>query len=439
MGKKRLRQEPLKWYRLDNMGLLYPLVITLSDWDAFLMKTDLDKDIDKDILAKALDAALERFPYYKVELSHGLFRYCFVENSRKPVINEYDGILLKNLRPLKNARYLFRISYQNNTVMAEIFHGLCDGRSAMEFFKTLIYYYLTGRGEQINPEKCLMLCGDTISDEEYEDGYEKYYTPVKTTFRSKLKNIVGGKAIKIRGTEFKKQGLGLIYGSVDTDELLKISKSYNCSLTVFITALTLLSAGQTLAKSKIQKQLIALVPIDLRRFYPSKTMHNFVTMAKCRVNVAEIKPNLADYIEKIQQDLEYSLQKKELDTSIALFSSICKNPFFKYIPLGIKIIIAKISRNLASKTKQTMVISNIGIVDMPEAAKPFIKNLVSAPNCNVRTPVNMVYQSFNGKTTFSFTREIVETEVERYFFNSLADMGLSVTVESNLREEDYAL
>ena len=43
--------------------------------------------------------------------------------------------------------------------------------------------------------------------------------------------------------------------------------------------------------------------------------------------------------------------------------------------------------------------------------------------------------SYKDKTVISFSRKLIETEIEREFAQNLVSLGLEVTVSSNFREE----
>ena len=108
-----------KWYRLDNSGMIYPMVITLRTQSLYRIGAELKEKVNKTYLRIAVNSALERFPYFKVELKRGLFRHYLDENNRAPLVEEDDGVLLKILNFRHNRYYLFRTTYYENKIFID--------------------------------------------------------------------------------------------------------------------------------------------------------------------------------------------------------------------------------------------------------------------------------------------------------------------------------
>lgn len=420
------------WFRLDNSAAVYPMLITLKTQSLFRLGVDLYDCIDRDDLEKALKMTFKRYPSFEVELSHGFFRHYFVSNHRPPNVRADDGSLLKRIDFRNNNGYLLRITYYKNKIFVDFFHGLCDGISAMEFMKTLVYYYLDERGMSFDDEGKIKLLSEQIDIDEFKDGFKEYYT--KFNLKQGINNMAGGEAFPIKDTFFKKEGFGLIQGYLQTDKLLAFCKKNNCSMTVLIAAIAMLSVTKVYYKGNPKQNLVVFLPINLRRFYPSKTIYNFTTFAKCIIDPKKVAHNLQSYVAVIKEELKMQLEKEELDLKLSFTSLMDIKPYLKYMPLFLKSFFAKLGKRLTGSSKQTMIISNLGRVDMPEESKNYIKNFNFMLNCGRKTPNNMAILSYGNSTVISFTRQIISTEIEREFFSTLANAGLKVEIVSNLRE-----
>lgn len=418
------------WYRLDNSAMVYPMVITLGTQSLFQLGAELNKPINSNYLKIALNTALERFPYFKVELKHGLFRHYLEENPRFPVVKEYNGNLLQiiNFRP--NKHYLFRLSYYENKIFLDLFHGLCDANGGIEFLKSIIYYYYKIQNVEISKEGIYTL-EKPIDDEEMEDAFLKNYKPFN--FFEGTKKMAGGGAYKVKGKQFTFSGLGFIQGIINTKSLLDISHNYNCTLTVFISALAMLSVAKTKKDTNNKDNFVAFIPINLRKFFPSKTMSNFTIFAKCVIpyNTPLI---LSEFIKIVKDSMKKQLELDEMTIKLSYTSLMDKLKLLRYMPLLLKETISKIGRNFPGKSKQTMIISNIGIVKIDNESDR-INNFFFALNTNHKSPKNMGIVSYKDKTIISFSRKIVNTDVETEFFRSLSSMGLDIDIKSNFREE----
>ncbi len=413
--------------------MIYPMVRTLSAQSIFRLGAELYRDIERDALIKALDKAYLRYPYYKVELQMGMFRPYFITNPRPPRVEESDGYLLRRIDFYKNRGYLIRVTYYAKRIFIDFFHGLTDGAGAEEFLNTLLYYYILETSGDVPHENKIKIIGENYSESEVEDAFRRYHKSID--FKKGFNVMASGLALPIRGTHFKREGLGLIQGSVPTNELLALSKSYGCSLTVFLAALALFSvANAQETDKKSDKDYLVFIPVNLRQIYPSDTQFNFTTLAKCSVNPRVVPLELAAYIKEIKAQLEERIRKEELDIKIGFTSLMDKNPILRFTPLFIKATMAKLGRTFSGGSKQTMIVSNLGRTRLPEGFGKYIKEIFFNQNCNNRTPDNIGIVSAFGRSVISFTRAIKETAIEQFFFSFLAQNGVAAEVVSNFRE-----
>ncbi len=418
-----------KWYRLDNSGMIYPMVITLKTQSLYRLGVLLTEDVNPKFLSAAVSAALTRYPYFKVELKAGLFRHYLEENYRTPKIEEDDGVLLKILNFRHNRYYLFRTTYSGKRIFIDFFHGLTDGNGGLEFLKTVLYYYFKTANTPI-PRGDIKTISVPISEEETEDAFKKYYKKIKLI--SGTKKMAGGSAFRATGKQFVYDGFGLIQAEVSTEALLKAARSHNCSITVFLASLALISFAEKYGASKQKEDFVAFIPVNLRKRFPSKTMFNFTNFAKCAVpRNAYIQ--LDSFIEYVKSALKEQLSEEELQVKLSFSSLMDKMFFLRFMPLPIKAFISKIGRELSPKSKQSMIISNLGEVKLEDgkSVEHFLFNL----NCSEKTPINMGIVSYNGKTIISFTRKLIDTEIEQAFCRRLSDECGEVKVSGNFREE----
>ena len=425
------------WFRMDNSAAIYPMLITLKTQSLFRLGIEFNNFIDKDDLQLALEKTLKRYPSYKVELRQGFFRHYFIANHRKPVIKLDDGSLLSKIDFRQNNGYLLRTTYYKRKIFVDFFHALCDGKAGMEFMKTLAYYYLAEIGENIDTQnKIKIFEGKIPHNEEFQDGFKDNYK--KFNLVEGAKKMAGKNAFPIKNKFFKRQGYGLIEGKMDTKKLLELSKKYNCSLTVFLGAIAILSTAEIYVKNIDKRDLVLFIPINLRKFYPSETVYNFTTFAKCRIKTTDEK-NLQNYIEIIKKQLSDQLSKEELDLKVGMTSLMDENKFLKFLPLFLKSFITRIGSNISGSSRQTMILSNLGNMDTPHEFKNHIKSFMFNLNSGKKTPKNIAMVSYNNETVISFTRQIISTEIEKEFFRTLSSLGMDIKIASNLREIEYEM
>ena len=424
-----------KWYRMDNSADIYPMSSTATTMSIFRLSAEMENFVDGDNLETALKDILPRFPTFAVQLRKGFFRYYFDQNELPPRAFPDNGILFQKIDSLKNNRYLFRVQYYKKRISVDFFHGLCDASGAIEFLKSLVYRYLDECGEELPPKGNIKVVGEPVRSAETEDSISKYYTQYNL-----LGGVVGKMAGKncfgIRGRRFTTLGYGLIHGYTSAEKLHAAAKAHNCTVTAFIAAAALLSIKKAFFKNNESGlDLVAMIPVNLRKIFPSETLTNFTTLTKCAVNPAVTPDDLDAYIAICKRQLAESLSDTgELAEKLSLSAFYSTNPLMKILPVGLKTFFTKFGKAVSKKTKQTLIISNLGVVKMPSGMERFVNRFTFNINISKKVPVNIGVVTYNGITAISFTRMIISTDFEKTFFRMLTDMGLEIEISSNLRE-----
>lgn len=123
--------------------------------------------IDPEVLRRAIDTTMERYPYFRVELQKKDGQYVFAENHRPIVItHSLHGVALNS----EDSNYhMIAFCWQDNWIILDVFHGMTDGTGAYEVVRTLLYYYCSERYHIKLGEEGIRLVGDTIPAEEWAD------------------------------------------------------------------------------------------------------------------------------------------------------------------------------------------------------------------------------------------------------------------------------
>lgn len=420
------------WYKFDNSAIVYQMVITPYAQSLFRLGVKLREDVQKEVLEQAIEKAFQRHPYFRSELKRGFFRPYFDENTQRFLVEQDNGTLLHLIDFKKNNRFVIRVTYFGKRIFIDYFHGLCDASGAMEFLKTVLYYYFEISGLPIGHDK-IKTHFDAPDHEETEDAFARYY--LKPSLSKGVNSMAGGKAFRMKDKTFHLTGYGLIQATVKTENLLSVSRSYGCSITVFLTSLLLESIAKVYGTDTKKGNFVAFIPINLRKRYPSRTLRNFTIFAKC-VIPKDTEMTLENLIPIVKKLLSDQLDTQEMELKMGFSSLMATMPLLKYMPLFLKSAISKISRNL-SPAKQTFILSNLGNVEIDD--NPYIESFLFNLNCNKKTPNNAAIVSYGEKTVISFTRKLVPTNVEKEFCRSLARLVGNVEVISNFREECHAL
>lgn len=123
--------------------------------------------IEPDVLRRAVDLAMQRYPYFLVQLQKKGGEYIFAENHRPVVIS--DSLHGVELNTAQSNYHMIAFCRQDNWIVLDIFHGLTDGTGAYELVRTLLYYYCSERYHVTLKKDGIRLLGDEISPEEWND------------------------------------------------------------------------------------------------------------------------------------------------------------------------------------------------------------------------------------------------------------------------------
>lgn len=108
--------------------------------------------------------------------------------------------------------------------------------------------------------------------------------------------------------------------------------------------------------------------------------------------------------------------------------SLERNPFARIIPLTIKDYALRIA-NIFNDRSITSTISNIGRINMPPEFEPYIEQFSICVSSR-RPQITMC--SYGDRLVISFTSPFEESDIQRIFFQFLANNGINVEIVSNL-------
>lgn len=423
-----------KWYKLDYSSDIYPMSETQTTMSIFRLSVEMRSYVDGENLSTALRDIMPRFPTFAVMLRRGFFRYYFEYNDNEPTAFPDDGVCMRNIDLHRTKGFLFRVQYYKKRISVDFFHGLCDGAGAAEFLKALVYRYLDECGEELPEPKGIKIVGEPVPESELEDSVSKYNKGFDM-FGGVVGKMAGKNCFGIKAKRFKSLGYGVIQGYVSTEKLKALARSKGVTISGLIAGIALYSIAKVYVKDTDNVDLVAMIPINLRKIFPSDTVRNFTTLTKCYVNTSITPLDVDSYVQKCNKDIkEGTSDKEELAQKISVSALMATNKLLKYTPLFLKEFGTKVGKLGTQKTKQSIIISNVGIFDLPDGMEKFVNRLAFNVNVSKKVPVNMGVITYNGVTSITFTRNIVNTEFERVFFTALVEQGLEVEVTSNLRE-----
>lgn len=393
-------KEENKWYKLDNAAKIYPAFASKKDPATFRVAAVLKHEVDKDRLQEALEKTIKDFPSMGVTLKKGLFWYYLDENPRPPQVMEEEKMPCAYVELKKSKGYLFHVFYYKKRVSLECFHALTDGYGAFEFLKAILYnYFFIGEDDSIR------LVGNRPED--VEDAYKKhagqvYVEPEKT------------RAVHVKGTPIDKEGAYVDHGVLSGKELNQVAKSYGTTITVLLVALYIKSIFKISKKGPV----VITVPVNLRKIFESETLRNFSYV----INVVCKKDDTLEHlIPLISDQFASQLDKEYLRGQFTKNVAYEKKLFLKIAPTDLKSVFLRMARNTQSKKIVTSILTNPGIIKLPEKMMPYVELLECVLYASKPHYINMGIATYDDKMVISMSRGIKEKDLIHTFYTMLND------------------
>lgn len=428
IGKKE-KAANRDWYKLDLSAIVYPTLQRRDFSSVYRLSVVLKEEIQPQVLQKALDMTLPRFPTYKAAIRKGLFwRYLEPNNRPGPFVQEDVKNPCQPMHFKANNRYLVRVYYYRNRIALEAHHSLGDGTGGMCVLMTLTATYLRLLGHNgIENEGFVLDINSKPQPGELEDAYMKYANAKVCPPR------LQEKAYRLKGTAEPFYTLNIIDGIMSVSEVMQVAKKYNATLTEYLNAVLLqaLLSRQLEENPRRLRPVKIAMPVNLRRFFPSKTLRNFITMI-----YPGIDPRLGDYtfeeiVIQVHNYMRFYINEKLLRGDITTNAATQRNPFIRVVPLFIKDFVVKNFYTMVQDHNSSAGLTNMGAFKVPEGMKPYIERFDIYMGQPFSRRTNCAIISFEDTLTVNFASSIKETDVEKYFFRKLVQDGIHVKIESN--------
>lgn len=416
-----------EWSKLDNAAKIFPANSKKSDTKVFRFACELFDTVDKQVLQQALNITLQAFPLYKSIIKSGLFWYYFEKSRFEAIVTEENLPPCSTLYDKNNKTLLFRVMYYKKRISFEVYHALADGAGALQFFKTLIFHYITIKYKYALRDKSPVLDIEASKTQKMDDSFQKYYTDTKAFQKKK-----GIKAFRIKGAKIPEYRISVIEGVIPVDRIIPKVKEYKSSLTIFLAAVLMCSINEEIPLRLKKKPVVLNIPVNLRNYYYSQTARNFFGVINVDYNFSKGSGELTEVIEALKEKFKKNLTPQRLEKRINKLASLEHNFILRIIPLAIKDIILKIANSIVDRS-YTSTLSNVGVINMPDDIKPFIYSFDIFVSTN---KLQACVCSFENQLRISFTSAFISTEIQRRFFKTLTDMGIPVIIESNIVDEE---
>ena len=419
----------LRWVRLDNAAKIYPAARRKNWSNVFRQSVTLQEAVDTDVLRSALDVTVKRFPSIAARLRKGVFWYYLQQVEKAPEIRQEYSYPLTYMSKQEMRGCAFRVIAYESRIAVEFFHSLTDGTGALIFLKNLLAQYLEQKyGITVPFEEGIIDRLAPPSEEELEDCFPKNAGSVAASRKD-------SDAWHMSGEPQRDGFLNLTCFRVPVKDALTLAHQYDATLTVFMSAVMMQALmnlqNEKNPQIKKQKRIRLLIPVNLRKLYPSSTLRNFAMYT-----IPELDPRLGAYTfgeicKIIYHKMGTEFTAKHMSTVIATNVNDEKNLLVRLIPLPIKNAVMKMIFDSVGEKKSCLTLSNLGQIQVPEVMKHYIERFDFILGAQAAAPYNCGMLSYGDTVYINFIRNISDAELERHFYAVLRELGLSATVESN--------
>lgn len=411
-------QKRAYWRSLDNAAKLFSAASSPKDTRVFRFYCELKEEVKEEILQEALNQTIQKYPVFLSVMRKGLFWHYLEKSELRPVVREEYKEPCSSLYVRDKKTLLFEVTYYKKRINFEVFHALTDGTGATEFLRELVknYLYLIHE-EDLEPVE-LSNQYLTVKDQE-DDSFSRYYDP---DFPRKKKK-------KIRAVQIKKGGKGyeelqINEASMSVKELLGIAREKKVSMSVLLTAAFICAIHEEMSRMQEKKPVILMVPVNLRKIFPSDSMLNFFGYIEPGYQFGGGKDSFEDVLEAVKLYFQENLSKEHMAGRMNELIAIEKHKILKWAPLELKNCCIRAGAKMAEQ-EVTAVLSNMSVVKMPEDYAQYIEKFGVYTSTN-RTELCIC--SFQDTLSLGFTSRYDSTNIQRNFYRILKELGASVKV-----------
>ncbi len=407
------------WFPLDDAAKIYPISMDHGSQQVFRISIYFKEDVIPELLQMALTFTIKRYASFATTLKKGFFWHYLDTVKKRFPIEEEHNLPCQPIKVSSSGSQSFRVMYHQNRVSAEFFHVLTDGTGALTFFKSLTAEYLRLCGIEA-PLGDIWDINDTPTREEFENAF------VKVEKAKNSSGFVDKPAAQMNGRMTRRKPCRILHLKMDADKLREVAKSYGATVTAYLLMQMFYAASAS--TDELTGDINIQLPINMRKFYPSKTVRNFSMYCGIRIPIEKIgnkEELLAEINTQLLQKAEKEKMREMITAAVNIVSSI------RLIPLAIKQPIAKMVYGMLGEKIYTTTFSNLGVVNFPEEFMEHIESMDFCLGAQVTNRLACTAITCAGVATFSISKMTLDPAFEEKMYQLLLADGIEIAVEGS--------
>lgn len=414
----------LLWYPLDDAAKVYPLSMKRGQMHMFRLSVYLKKEVVPEILQMALTFTIKRFPVFATTVKKGFFWHYLDMSKRRYSLEEDSGRICRPLKIAYSGSPAFRMIYYKNRITAEVFHVLTDGTGAMVFLKSLTAEYLRLLGITSSFTEGVFDVNGQPTEKEVENEFTK---APKT---DKASGFMDKSAVQLSGDMTRIRPYRVLNFNMSSSKLREVSKEYGGTVTAYLTSQLFVACRY--ATDCLKGDFNIQTPVNLRKFFPTQSLRNFSLYCGIRMPVEKVttaREIISDVSRQLTEKTCVDAMKEMVTSTARLVSSV------RYIPLCIKVPVARLIYGFLGERLFTCTLTNIGVAKMPPEIAEHIESFEPILGGMSTNRVGCSFMSYGDNTIFTISTMTKDPSFEEKLYELLTADGIDVRVEGSVPHE----
>jgi len=411
---------PVAWFPLDNAAKIYPLSMKHGQMAVFRLSSVLKEEIEPCLLQIALNFTIKRFPSFATTVKKGFFWHYLDATKMRYTVEPESTIPCMPLKVAASGSQSFRVLYWKNRISCEYFHILTDGSGGMEFLKTLTAEYLRLKGADAGDMTGILRPDDAPDAEETENGFDRAAKPKKAG------GFMDKSAVQLSGKRSRVKPCRIVQLKLNAAELLGAARDRGATVTAYV--LSRMFAAFKSASDETQGEFSIQVPVNMRKYIPSRTLRNFSMYAGIRIPVGGFSsPDdiLPEIMRQLQEKCAEEPMREMMLSSGRMVSAV------RFVPLFIKAPIARLVYGFMSDRIFTSTLSNLGVVRLPEKLEAHLDSMEFLLGTAPGNGASCAMVTAGGTSVLSISKNTKDPSFEEALLRLLQADGLTVRAEGS--------
>ncbi|MBR6800928.1 MAG: hypothetical protein IKM61_04180 [Eubacteriaceae bacterium] len=408
-----MKERIKRTYNLDNSAIMHMATLRKDHANSFRIVYTLKEAVRPEILQEAINNITPRFPTIIAGVKNGFFRHKVVPSEIPPTA-KFEDECLKTMSRREVRECAVRFFYKENRIIAEFFHSMTDGYGGTVLMNTLLGEYFRIRySMDIHTNDMILRCDEDAQEKEQQDDFFTYAGETSAPLRHHS-------VYQIPGTIITGHKIATDTTIYNADTILSAAHKHNVSVTTFLCGILMKAVMESHRRrtgESIQKPVQVMVPINLRKLFPSKTLRNFSLYALPHISESDNKKPFSEMLADIKNQMKKEFSRETIEKTITTHTKAEKN--ISLVPLWIKCMALRFINDKFGECNSCISLSNLGNISLSSELDEYVENMHLILTPRRKSPYNCGVVSFCGMMSITFSRICIENDLAEIFFEIL--------------------